>query len=66
MSEPQRTQLSELLDRYAPFRSPALLPEISVFYGRSLVEVWEAAERQAGSGSGPIAPVCSQTISHLP
>ena len=36
--------MTELLDRCAPFRSPELVPEISVFYARSLVEVWEQAE----------------------
>ena len=30
-------------------RAPDLLPEIEVFYGRSLIEVWEAAERLAGA-----------------
>ena len=40
--------LSELLDRFAPFLPAPLSPEISVFQGRSLIEVWEAAERAAG------------------
>lgn len=38
----------DLLDRYAPFRAPDLVPEIEVPYGRSLIEVWEAAEQLAG------------------
>ena len=45
---PDDAALTRLLDRHAPFRSIPLLPEISVFYGRSLVETWEAAERLAG------------------
>jgi predicted nicotinamide N-methyase len=40
--------LAALLDRLAPMRSPELVPEVAAFYGRSLVEVWEAAERLAG------------------
>ena len=40
--------LIELLDEYAPFKPAPLCPEVSVFQGRSLVEVWEAAERVAG------------------
>jgi predicted nicotinamide N-methyase len=46
---PPDTLLAGLLDRYAPFKTAALVPEISVFYGRSLIEVWEAAERLAGA-----------------
>ena len=45
---PDDAALTRLLDRHAPFRSISLLPEISVFYGRSLVETWEAAEILAG------------------
>lgn len=45
---PPRETLGALLDRFAPLRSPALLPEVRVFFGRSLVEVWEAAEKLAG------------------
>jgi predicted nicotinamide N-methyase len=37
-----------MLDRCAPFRSPELVPEISVFYAKSLVEVWEQAEKLVG------------------
>jgi predicted nicotinamide N-methyase len=47
--EPPAIRLAQLLDRYAPFRSAPLVPEISVFYGRSLIEVWEAAETLAGT-----------------
>ncbi|MGH7468467.1 MAG: class I SAM-dependent methyltransferase [Longimicrobiales bacterium] len=45
---PPDDALAHLLDQYAPFRPAPLVPEISVFYGRSLIEVWEAAERLAG------------------
>ena len=45
---PDDAALIGLLDRHAPFRSIPLLPEISVFYGQSLVETWEAAEKLAG------------------
>jgi predicted nicotinamide N-methyase len=45
---PDDAALIRLLDRHAPFRSIPLLPEISIFYGRSLVETWEAAEILAG------------------
>jgi len=48
---PVPAQLEQLLDRHAPFRAIPLVPEISVFYGRSLIEVWEAAELLAG---GPL------------
>lgn len=40
--------LTGLLDQYAPFAPAPLSPEISVFQGRSLVEIWEAAEKIAG------------------
>jgi predicted nicotinamide N-methyase len=40
--------LAALLDRYAPFLPVPLSPEISAFQGRSLIEVWEAAEKIAG------------------
>ncbi len=46
---PPDEALAQLLDRYAPFTPAPLVPEISVFYGRSLIEVWEAAEALAGS-----------------
>lgn len=45
---PSDAILAELLDEHAPFRPAPLSPEISVFQGRSLVEVWEAAEKIAG------------------
>ena len=37
-----------LLERCAPFGWVPLCPEIGAFQGRSLVEVWEAAEKIAG------------------
>lgn len=46
--EPRRDELGALLDRYAPLTQTELLPELRVFYGRSLIEVWEAAEKLAG------------------
>jgi len=46
---PSRAELAKLLDRYAPLQAPELLPELRVFFGRSLVEVWEAAENLAGA-----------------
>jgi predicted nicotinamide N-methyase len=45
---PEDPALEALLDRYAPFQPAPLCPEISAFHARSLVEVWEAAERLAG------------------
>jgi len=39
---------AELLARYAPFRAPDLVPELEVPFGRSLIEIWEAAEIHAG------------------
>ena len=45
---PPDAVLEELLDRYAPFERTALCPELQVFYARSLVTVWEAAEKVAG------------------
>lgn len=50
---PPDARLSELLDAYAPFAPHPLVPEVSVFQARGLVEVWEAAERLAG---GVVAP----------
>jgi predicted nicotinamide N-methyase len=44
---PSDSILATLLDRYAPYGPAPLVPEISVFYGRSLIEIWEAAERVA-------------------
>ncbi len=40
--------LAALLDSFAPFGPTELLPELKVFYGQSLVEVWEAAEQLVG------------------
>lgn len=48
MNLPTRDVLEDLLSRYAPFQPAPLSPEISVFQGKSLVEVWEAAEKIAG------------------
>jgi predicted nicotinamide N-methyase len=41
-------RLRALLDSHAPFQPAPLCPELSVFHARSLVEIWEAAERLAG------------------
>jgi predicted nicotinamide N-methyase len=40
--------LESLLDTYAPLAPVSLCPEIYTFQGRSLVQVWEAAEKIAG------------------
>jgi predicted nicotinamide N-methyase len=40
--------LERLLDQYAPLAPVPLCPEIMVFQGTSLVQVWEAAENIAG------------------
>lgn len=45
---PPDAELTELLDGYAPFGPVPLVPEVSAFQGRGVVEVWEAAERLAG------------------
>jgi predicted nicotinamide N-methyase len=45
---PALPDLAALLDRYAPFGPTELVPELQVFYGQSLVEIWEAAEKLAG------------------
>lgn len=45
---PNDRVLTELLEEFAPFGPAPLSPEISVFQGRSLVAVWEAAEKIAG------------------
>src|SRR5690625_6951406 len=37
-----------LLDEYAPFGPVPLIPEVSAFQGRVLLELWDAAERLAG------------------
>lgn len=41
-------RLRALLDAHAPFGPAPLCPEISTFHARSLLRVWEAAERLAG------------------
>jgi predicted nicotinamide N-methyase len=46
---PPPAVLAALLDRGAPFGPAPLCPEIRVFQARSLVEIWEAAERLAGA-----------------
>ena len=48
MTLPALPDLEALLDRYAPFGPTKLVPELQVFYGQSLVEIWEAAEKLAG------------------
>ena len=45
---PERASLESLLDRCAPFGPHTLVPEVSVFQARGLVEVWENAERLVG------------------
>lgn len=45
---PSHAALAELLDRHTDFGPAPLSPEIRVFQARSLVEIWEAAERLAG------------------
>jgi predicted nicotinamide N-methyase len=46
---PPDDALAALLDRYAPFGPTELVPELRVFYGHSLVAIWEAAEKLAGA-----------------
>lgn len=48
MMPPSRDALEDLLNKYAPFEAAPLCPEIRVFQGKSLVEIWEAAEKIAG------------------
>lgn len=45
---PDPALVRAVLDRCAPLRPAPLCPELQVFYARSLVEVWEAAEMAAG------------------
>lgn len=45
--------LAPLLDRFAPLSPIPLCPEIRAFSARSLVEVWDAAEKQAGHTLAP-------------
>ena len=49
MIAPADDILEKLLQECAPFEPVPLCPEISAFQGRSLVEVWEAAEKIAGA-----------------
>lgn len=46
---PPDSDLERLLDAYAPLSAIDLYPSLSAFAARSLVEVWEAAERLAGA-----------------
>lgn len=46
---PSAAALERLLDEHAPLRAAPLCPEVLTFYARSLVDVWEAAERLAGA-----------------
>lgn len=45
---PPDGDVETLLDAFAPFAAIDLCPSLSAFAARSLVEVWEAAERMAG------------------
>lgn len=45
---PTELILARFLDAHAPFGPAPLCPEVSVYQGRSLVQVWEAAESIAG------------------
>jgi predicted nicotinamide N-methyase len=45
---PSTAELEAFLDAFAPFQPVCELPDIHAFTARSLVEVWEAAERIAG------------------
>jgi predicted nicotinamide N-methyase len=45
---PPDEAIAALLDTYAPFSPVPLCPELYAFHARSLVDVWEAAERLAG------------------
>ena len=49
IAPPADRVLEALLDQYAPYGPAPLCPEISVFQGRSLIAVWEAAEDVAGA-----------------
>jgi predicted nicotinamide N-methyase len=46
---PSDPALRALLDAHAPLRPAPLCPEIRVFHATSLVAIWEAAERAAGT-----------------
>lgn len=45
---PDPAALAALLDEYAPLAPAPLVPEVRVFQGRVLLELWGAAERLAG------------------
>jgi predicted nicotinamide N-methyase len=45
---PDDAALAAFLDRYAPFSPVPYCPELHAFHARSLVEVWESAEKLAG------------------
>lgn len=49
---PETHALATLLDTCTDFTASPLVPEVSVFQARSLVEIWEAAERLAGRTMG--------------
>lgn len=49
LAAPNPQRLAELLKTYAPLQPAPLSPEIQIHQGRSLVEVWEAAEKLAGT-----------------
>lgn len=49
---PDVRALAHLLDTCTDFTAPELVPEVRVFQARSLVEIWEAAERLAGRSMG--------------
>jgi predicted nicotinamide N-methyase len=53
MVAPDAPALAALLDEYAPFGPAPLVPEVAVFQGRVLLELWSAAERLAGRDLPP-------------
>lgn len=50
---PDAGALAALLDEYAPFGPVPLVPEVQVFQGKVLLELWGAAERLAGGSLPP-------------
>ncbi len=50
---PDPVSLAALLDEYAPLGPAPLVPEVRVFRGRVLLELWGAAERLAGHTLAP-------------
>lgn len=50
---PDPLRLAALLDEYAPLGPAPLVPEVLVFQGRGVLEIWSAAERMAGTTLGP-------------